>query len=246
MATNKKTAIITGASSGIGKAVAIDLAQQNYYVILISRSQQKLENTKQQIESMGQSASVYALDVANSDAVKKCVAKIVSQQGRIDVLFNNAGLFHKGTSDITIEQMDEVIKINLLGAMYMAKFVAMQMQKQHSGYIFNLSSMSGKRAVPNYGVYAASKFGLNGYNEALLKKMLPYGVKVTTICPSFVATDMTKGFGFPVEKMMQVTDVVKIIRCLLELGENASIPEVQMQCIPYEIMMLEAISAKSK
>jgi len=153
--------------------------------IEISSLARGLSKAQQEITAQGNSASIYSVDVADAQAVENCIQDIVAQHKRIDILFNNAGIFEPGTIETSIEHIEKVININLLGAMYVAKFVALQMKKQRSGYIFNVSSMSGKRAFPRYGVYAASKFGLVGYGEALLKELVAYGVKVTNLLPQF-------------------------------------------------------------
>lgn len=123
--------------------------------------------------------------------------------------------------------MDDVLKTNLNGAIYVAKNVANHMKKQKSGYIINMSSIGGKTAASFAGIYAASKFGLVGYSEALMKEMSQYNVKVTTICPGMIATDMvTKNRSFPAEKMIQVNDIVKTLDYLLYLSDSSLPAEI--------------------
>ncbi|HJO93192.1 MAG TPA: SDR family oxidoreductase [Victivallales bacterium] len=230
---NKKIAIVTGGSRGIGKHVAFNLAQNNYHVILLSRTKNTLEKTTNKINSNNGSASYFVVDVSNSIQVKDCIDSIIKLYGNIDVLFNNAGIAKAGTSDISDSDLDELLKINLHGAIYVAKHVAQYMKKQKSGYIMNLSSMSGKRAVPAAGAYAATKFGLNGFGEALHKEMAAYGVKVTNICPSYVATDMVKDDDFDFKTMIETNDIVKTVNYLLSLSKNAVPPDVPINCINY-------------
>lgn len=231
----KKIAIVTGASNGIGKAVAKDLANQHYHVILIARSEDKLKAVQNDIIANQGEASYYVLNVADGTAVKNVIADIAKKFGRIDVLFNNAGIYRLGTSDLSFEEMNEVIQINLLGAMYVANAVAAYMKSQKSGYILNVSSLAGKRGVPTSGVYCASKFGLVGYNEALFKELLPYGVIVTAICPSTVATDMTKTMALNQSLMITVDDIVKTVNYLLGLSATAAVPEVLISCPALEM-----------
>ena len=228
-----KIAMIAGASRGIGKVVAENLAGQNYHVILVSRSKEALGKVQQAIKANGGQASVYALDVSQAKEVKACVEDVIHRFGQIDVLFNNAGIFHMGTTDISLEEIDETIQVNLQGMIYFGKFVAEQMKKQNSGHIIYLASMGGKRAMPLAGLYCASKYGVVGYSEAQFKELMPYGIKVTAICPSFVATEMTKQFNFPSEEMIQTEDIVKAVNFLLDLGPNAAIKELQVECVKH-------------
>ncbi len=191
-----KIAIITGASRGMGAEGAKNLAEQVYHSILVSRSKEKLEKVQQEIKEKGGQASVYAVNVAQAKEVQQCVDDVIRRFGCVDVLFNNAGIVHLGSTDISLEKIDEAIQVNLQGMIYFGKFVAEQMKKQSSGHIIYLASMGGKRAMPLAGIYCASKYGVVGYSEAQFKELVPYGIKVTAICPSFVATDMTKQFNF--------------------------------------------------
>ena len=231
---NKKVAIITGASSGIGKAVAVDMATKDYHVVLISRSKNKLEQVKAEIEKANGCASIYVLDVSDANAVKKCIGDVVDKLGRIDLLFNNAGILKHGTTELADDEIDELIKINLNGAIYVAKYVAKQMKIQKDGYIINLSSMGGKVASSFAGIYAASKFGFTGYSEALSKEMSLYEVKVTNIAPAMVATEMaTKDRSFPPEQMLQVSDIIKTVDYLLGLGKSALPFEIVIGNLPF-------------
>lgn len=230
---NKKVAIITGASNGIGQAVATHFAAKNYHTILIARSENKLAALANEIKNNKGSADYYAVDVSDKEKLKSCIDDVFQKHGRIDFLLNNAGIFKRGTTEVDLDDVDEVIAINLLGAIYTAKFVAKYMKQQKFGYIINLSSLSGKRGLSFNGIYAASKHGLVGYGESLFKKLMPYNVKVTTLCPSVIATDMTKDFGMPENQKMTTDDVVTTIEYLLTLGPNAAVQEIIMQCTAF-------------
>jgi 3-oxoacyl-[acyl-carrier protein] reductase len=149
------------------------------------------------------------------------------------LLFNNAGILTHGTSDVADDDIDKTLQINLHGAIYVAKYVAAQMKKQRSGYIMNLSSIGGKVAASFAGVYAASKFGLSGFSEALTKELSSYNIKVTNICPSMVATDMTEGRKFKLEEMIQSSDIVKTVDYLLSLSKNALPAEIVIGCMAF-------------
>jgi len=234
-----KVAVITGASRGIGRAVALGLAEDGYHVVLLSRDQKALNRVVKTIKNKNGKAKAFVLDVSNAAKVKSIITDIKKKFKRIDVLFNNAGILRKGSVDLADDEMEKLIKINLLGAMYVAKYVAAFMKKQKSGYIINLSSMSGQRGFPKLGCYTASKFGLVGFNQCLYKELISYGIKVTSICPSFVATDMASQLDFPMKKMIQPKDIVETIRYLLNIGKNAAINNINIECSAFVEMQNE-------
>lgn len=226
----KKIAIITGAGSGIGRAIALDLAHQNYHVILIGRHAKKLHLTVDQIKKSRKNAYCVELDISNEKQVKLAIKEIIKLHKKVDVLINNAGIFYEGTTKIKSDELQEMIQTNLLGAIYVATAVAQQMKKQKSGYIINMASLAGKRTFSNLGAYSASKFGLLGFNEALFKEMLAYRVKVTAICPSIVNTPMTKDFDMPNRIKIQPHDIVKTVNYLLSLDFNSAIKDIDINC----------------
>lgn len=225
-----KIAIVTGASSGIGKAVALDLASQNYHLILIARHERRLKAACDCIKKQKGSAEYFLMDVSNSAEIVKIITKVIHHHKRIDLLFNSAGILLDGTKDISSNDLEALIQTNLLGAIYVAQAVAKQMKKQRSGYIINMASLAGKRSFPDLGGYSASKFGLVGFNDALFKEMLSYRVKVTAICPSVVNTPMTKEFDMDNCIKIQPRDIVKTVNYLLSLDFNSSIREIDMNC----------------
>lgn len=229
----KKIALVTGASNGIGKSVALFLAENDYFVILLARNEKRLKAVKTQIEKTKNSAIYYRLDVSNSTEVQSCINNIISKYGHIDLLFNNAGILKKGTITLSDNEIDELLKINLNGAIYIAKYVAAQMKQQKYGYIINMSSMGGKIAASFAGIYAASKFGLSGFSEALAKEMSSYNVKVTNLCPHMTATDMTVKRAFDTEEMIQTDDICKTIEYLLNLSQHAIPIELAIHCMAF-------------
>lgn len=231
---SKKIAIITGASSGIGKAIAINFAEKNYHVILIARSLDKLEIVQKKIIGMGKISSIYPLDLTDYNRIQTCINNIMNEYGQIDLLFNNAGIVHWGTSEININELKEMIDINLLGAMYIGNSVANQMKKQNSGYIFNLASIAGKYARPMTGGYNASKFGFIGYSNALSQELIASNIKVTAICPDITNTpmvsDIIKTAKLDCFDLIQVEDIVNTVNYLLSLGASSVIKELIIDC----------------
>lgn len=227
-----KIAVVTGASRGVGKELATYLAKLGYLVVLIAKNNLLLRQVCQTITEAEGKAVFFCVDISNAEQVQACISQIVQDYGRIDLLINNAAILKRGTTEITDENIDELLKINLNGAIYVAKYVANQMKKQGHGYIINISSLGGKIAQSFSGVYAASKFGLSGFSEALCKEMSTYGVKVTNICPSMIATEMAEGRKFKPNQMIQLDDLSKTVGYLLNLSDNATLMEIQINCLP--------------
>lgn len=237
---NKKIAIVTGASRGVGRAIALHLAKNNYSLVLLARNAKALSLVQKQILDDGGNASYMAINVSDGSKVEHAIKEIIAQHGRIDLLFNNAAILTRGTTNIADEDIKNLLEINLAGAIYVAKHVANQMKLQRSGYIINVSSSAGNSALSFSGIYSASKFGLCGFSEALFKEMASYNVKVTSICPSMIATDMAAGRKFNGDQIIQLKDLVKTVDYLLSLSTNATPAEITLSCLPLVAKMTEA------
>jgi NAD(P)-dependent dehydrogenase (short-subunit alcohol dehydrogenase family) len=143
---NKKVAIITGASRGIGKAVAGYLSSLGYFVVLLARNTVALKQVYDELVSKGGSGVYYTVDVSKSEQVQLCIENIIAKHGQIDLLFNNAAIWKQGTSSLSSQEIDELLQVNLNGAIYIATNVAMHMKERREGYIINISSLGGKVA----------------------------------------------------------------------------------------------------
>ncbi len=228
-------AIVTGAGRGIGRALAIALAQDGYRTVLIARSHDQLESVARDItvqSGADRAPLVYGLDIADQEAVRHVANSIVEQLGRVDVLVNNAGQWGGSILDVTTEQFQQLLAVNLVGASMLIQAVVPVMKKQHRGHIFNVASRAGKVGFPQEGAYCASKFALVGLSEALCKELAPSGVKVTSLCPAWVDTDMAQQAGTPLlsEEMIQPEDLAKTVRWLLSLSPAACVREVLIEC----------------
>lgn len=185
-----KVAIVTGASSGIGRQTALALAGRGYVVYLAARRVEMLEDVRRLCRHAGGDGRVVVTDVADPEQVDALVRRAVDEFGRVDVMVNNAGLgIHARVAETTGEQMHRIFGVNFFGVFYGCKAVSPVMIAQRSGHIFNVSSVIGKRGTPFNGAYCATKFAVCGLTDSLRVEMLPHNVKVTCVCPGLTDTE---------------------------------------------------------
>ncbi|MCZ7602546.1 MAG: SDR family oxidoreductase [Melioribacteraceae bacterium] len=232
-----KTAIITGASRGIGKSIAIGLAQEGYKTILLARNEVKLIETKNEIDKIidGKNeleAEVHSINLSDFDKVKEVIRKVLDKNNRIDILVNNAGIWRDGSVDLPVDEYKNLLDVNLVAPYIILQEVIPQMKKQKSGYIFNISSRGGTYGFPQSGSYVSSKFAINGMSESLYRELAEYNIKVTALCPSYVNTDMAEEVGPTIgpDEMIQPIDIMKTINWLLSLSPAVYIKDVIIEC----------------
>lgn len=184
-----KIAIITGAGSGIGKALAKQLAEKGARLVVCDINQERIEQTQKELEKLGVEIRAWQVDVSDYQAVKNMVDATVEQFGRLDYIFNNAGIAIGGeVRDITIEDWRAVINVNFWGVINGIACAYPIMVRQGFGHIINLSSIEGLVPFPGTVSYVASKFGVFGLSLALLLEAERLGVKVSVVCPGLVHT----------------------------------------------------------
>lgn len=187
-----KVAIVTGASSGIGEATAIALANEKAKVVIAARRSDRLDELTKHIVENGGQALPMTVDVSDEAQVKEMVKKTQAEYGKVDILINNAGVMLLGTIDgADTEDWRRMININLLGLMYATHAVLPLMKAQGSGHIVNISSTAGRIANVKAGVYAATKFGVGAFSEALRKEVYQDKIRVTIIEPGATVTELT-------------------------------------------------------
>jgi short-subunit dehydrogenase len=189
--------LITGASSGIGAATARRLAAAGYRVVLAARRLERLQALQAEIAAAGGTALALAADVANPADSEALVARSLAAYGQIDVLINNAGFGRTQWLEALDPQADIVaqINVNLTGAILLTRAVVPHMLARRQGHIINMSSLAGLMATPTYSVYAASKFGLRGFSEALRREVGVFNIHVSVVYPGGVDTDFASHTG---------------------------------------------------
>ncbi|HUB67682.1 MAG TPA: 3-oxoacyl-[acyl-carrier-protein] reductase [Candidatus Methylacidiphilales bacterium] len=188
-----KTALVTGASRGLGQAIALALAAEGAAIAAVARSEQALQETLQAIRSAGGVAEPFALDVSDGAAAEAAVEKVAARFEHIDVLVNNAGVTRDGLlMRMTSEAWDAVLNTNLKGAFNLTKPVGRIMVKQRAGQIVNISSVIGLMGNAGQANYAASKAGLIGFTKSVAREFASRGITCNVVCPGFIETDMTK------------------------------------------------------
>ncbi|UOQ52658.1 3-ketoacyl-ACP reductase [Hymenobacter cellulosivorans] len=231
-ALSGKIALVTGAGKGIGRAVALALAQEGVQVALLARSAEQLRAVAQEIEAQGGRAVVVAADVADRAAVEAAVAQVLEQLGTIDILINNAGIgtFAK-LVDMEPAEWEKIIQVNLLGTYYTTRAVLPQMIARETGDIINIASTAGQRGAATTSAYSASKFAILGLTESLMQEVRKQNIRVSALTPSTVATELAISNkltdGNP-DKVMQPEDLAEFIVSQLKLNRRIFIKEAGM------------------
>lgn len=221
--TDKKVALITGASRGIGRACAIELAKAGLDIVInYAGNDEAAQKTVDDILALGVKCVKKKFNVADKDAVEVAIQEIVNEFGRIDVLVNNAGITRDGLfmrmSDV---QWLDVINTNLNSAYYVTNPVSKIMIKQRSGAIVNMASISGIYGNAGQANYSTAKAGLIGFTKALAKELASRNIRVNAVAPGFIQTDMTKDLPMdkiieriPLKKLGQPEDIAAAVKFL--------------------------------
>ncbi|MBY3075142.1 SDR family oxidoreductase [Rhizobium laguerreae] len=189
---NGKIALVTGASSGIGAATAAKLAEAGAKVGIAARRIDKLEDLKKQIEAKGGEALVIEMDVVDTTSVDAGVKKLIDAYGSIDILVNNAGLMPLSDIDqFKVDEWQRMVDVNVKGLLNTTAAVLPQMIKQHSGHVFNMSSIAGRKVFKGLSVYCATKHAVTAFSDGLRMEVgQKHGIRVTCIQPGAVATEL--------------------------------------------------------
>ena len=230
-----KTALITGASAGIGQASAIALAEEGASLVLTARRKQRLEELEAAVEQAGGKAVSVIGDAREEEVAKQCVAKALETFGSLDILINNVGVGnYKNLVDTSVEDYDEMMDSNVRSSFLFSRYAVPEMIKQKSGTLLFISSMAGIYGFPGEAVYCSTKFAQVGLAQALDKELRPHGIKVGVICPGGVKTEFALGKGRTAQSvsesgMLEPEDVAGAVLLACTQSPGSRIIEVQMR-----------------
>mgnify|MGYP001616330993 FL=1 len=221
-----KKAIITGGSRGLGKATAIAFANQGIDVAITGRNEEQLVATVNELKSLGVNATYAVFDIGNYDEVKKGIQEIMNTFNTVDILVNNAGIAAFGSFlEMDVNQWQSIIQTNVMGMYYVTKEVLPHLIANNQGDIFNVSSTAGLAGNPNTSAYSASKFAVIGMSESLMKEVRKNNIRVCTLTPSTIASDMSIQLGIAskdtTETVLQPEDFAELIVSALQLPRRA-------------------------
>ncbi|MDQ6750284.1 MAG: SDR family oxidoreductase [Actinomycetota bacterium] len=232
----QRAAIVTGASSGIGLAIARMLGEEGYGITVAARRPEKLETAAEQLRGVGVAVEAVPADVASEGDVTAVVESHRNRFGRLDVLVNNAGVgVGAPVADIDTKHLDMQLDVNLRSMVLFYRECADMLRtagKEHgNALVVNTASIAGKSGQAWLSVYAATKFGVVGFTQAMNKELGAEGIKSCALCPGFVNTAMTDFVKDSVaaEEMIQPEDIAEAVRCLLRLSPGCVVPEIVFQ-----------------
>jgi 3-oxoacyl-[acyl-carrier protein] reductase len=224
-----KVAIVTGSSSGIGKAIALRFGQEGAKVVVAARRYSLCEQTAAQVREAGGEAFPIQTDVAEENHVERLIAETVKRYERLDILVNNAGIFGgRHLAQTTTQAFDEVINTNLRGTFFCCRAGFKVMQKGGGGVIINMSSVAGVQAWAGTGAYSASKFGIVALTNTLADEGKSYGIKVCAICPGGVADELVDASKEEIlsSKKIDPFDVAETAVYLATLGPHTIVRQI--------------------
>ncbi len=224
--------IITGASRGLGKAIAEKFGANGYHLYLCSRSETALQETAKELNTKYPEIPIHAraFDLADKEQARQFGNWILDQGISIDILVNNAGQFIPGSvhneEDGSLEKM---MAVNLYSAYHLTRVLLPDMMAQKKGHIFNVCSIASLQAYPNGGAYSISKFALAGFSKNLREEMKPHGIKVTTLYPGAAFTDSWAGSGIDPHRIMEAGDIAEMVYAASRLSPQATVEDILLR-----------------
>lgn len=224
-----KVAVVTGAGRGIGKSIAIALAEKGVDVALVSRTLSELKSTADIIEKIGRKALPIFADISNEHYVDNMVQEVVTKFGKIDILVNNAGVgYFSKVAEMKLEEFDQMFSVNMRGLFLATKSVLPYMIKQNSGDIINISSLAGRNAFVGGAGYSATKWAVIGFARSLMLEVRQHNIRVITICPGSVNTSFSDNVKNP-SQMPQPEDIAKVVVDALSMPRNVMVSEIDVR-----------------
>jgi NADP-dependent 3-hydroxy acid dehydrogenase YdfG len=230
MSLQGQVAIVTGASKGIGKFIALSCARERMKIALAARTKSELDKVAEEVTHAGGEALVVPTDVSRGQAVDQLISHTLESFGKIDVLVNNAGMgILAPVDELSIQDFDRMFAINMRGVFLCTRAVLPHMKNRKSGAIINISSLAGKNFFKGGSGYAATKWALNGFTKCLMLEAREYNIRVSVICPGSVATEFSPHSGKDLTKILQPQDVADAVLTVLRLPPNALMSEVDLR-----------------
>jgi 3-oxoacyl-[acyl-carrier protein] reductase len=229
---NGKTAIVSDAGKGIGKALGLALAKEGVHVGLIARSEKDLEQVANEIRAMGVKATYHHADVSNRHEVETAVQHIQKKLGPTDILTNNAGTGKCGKFlEFTPEEWEYQVRVNLFGVYHVTRAVLPEMKERKTGDIVNVSSTAGLRGASLTSAYSALKFGVMGLTESLMQEVRKHNIRVTAMTPSTVVTDLAIQSNLIInneDKLMHTEDFAELVIAQLQLNRRVFVKDASI------------------
>ena len=227
-----KNALVTGAGKGIGRAIAVALAKEGVNVALLSRTEKDLVKVSEELQALGVNSIILVADISDIEQVNAAVIRAQSELGAIDILINNAGTgtFAKFL-DLEPQEWENMVKVNLFGTYYATRAVLPEMISRRTGDIVNISSTAGKTGAAVTSAYSASKFAVFGMGESLMQEVRKHNIRVTTLAPSTVLTDLARSANLitgDADKVMHPEDFAELIIAQLKLNRRIFVKEASI------------------
>jgi NADP-dependent 3-hydroxy acid dehydrogenase YdfG len=228
MTLKGQIAVVTGASRGIGRAIAWRLAQAECDLALVARSDAELRELASDIKAAGREALSLVCDLREESQVRVVMKHVLDYFGRVDILVNNAGLWHYApVTELTLEQWDEMFDVNLRGAFLCTKYLLPGMIARKRGHIINIGSVSGLEAEEEGAGYCATKYGLRGFTQVLEREVASQGIRVTLVNPGAVNNSLSKQAD--AQGDIQVQDVAEVVLHALTLPRRLNLSDATMR-----------------
>jgi short-subunit dehydrogenase len=224
--------IITGASKGLGKAMAERFAAGGYNIALVARDGQRLSEVQGELNARypDRKFQSFAVDLGVKEKVESLGRGLAAAGVEVDVLINNAGQYLPGSvHNEPAGTLEQLIAVNLYSAYYLTRQLLPAMMARGSGHVFNICSVASLQAYPNGGAYSISKFALAGFSKNLREEMKPYGIKVTSVYPGAAYTDSWAGSGIDPRRIMEAGDIADMVYAASRLSPQATVEEILLR-----------------
>ena len=223
-------ALISGASRGIGRAIAVALAREGCDLALLARTAAALEETATTCRAAGARALALPVDVTDSGALAAAVERCARELGRLDVLVNSAGIYARAPAhEADLAAFQAVLDVNVGATMALTRLALPHILQRPRGAVITIGSVAGRMTFPEGGAYCASKWAVLGYQGAVFQDVRERGVKVCTICPGYTSTDMVAGRGLDMDRMIQPDDVARAVIFVATFPDTACPTEIVIE-----------------